>query len=68
MQVHAARLTPDIEVDLGWRWRHGPEVVLKVQNAKMQARCRSKHPETVLACICTAYAIPYPLMPYMCLR
>jgi len=43
IQVHAARLTSDIEVDLGWRWRHGPEVVLKVQNAKMQARCLPKH-------------------------
>ncbi len=46
MQVHAARLTLDIEVDLGWRWRHGPEVVLKVQNAKMQARRLSKHQTT----------------------
>ncbi len=38
VQVHGARLAPGMLVELGWRWRHGPEVVVKVQNAEMQAR------------------------------
>lgn len=37
-QVHAARLAPEMLAELGWRWRHGPEVVVKVQNRSMQAR------------------------------
>jgi hypothetical protein len=61
MQVHAARLTSDIEVDLGWRWRHGPEVVLKVQNAKMQARCLPMHQSTPSKAL-PAY-LCYPLVP-----
>ena len=36
VQVHGARLAPGMLVELGWRWRHGPEVVVKVQNAAMQ--------------------------------
>ena len=38
MQVHGARLAPGMLAELGWRWRHGPDVVIKVQNARMQAR------------------------------
>ena len=38
MQVHGARLAPGALAELGWRWRHGAEVVIKVQNERMQAR------------------------------
>ena len=37
-QVHGARLAPGALAELGWRWRHGADVVIKVQNERMQAR------------------------------
>ncbi|KAK9822468.1 hypothetical protein WJX81_005700 [Elliptochloris bilobata] len=35
-QVHGARLAPGMLAELSWRWKHGPDVVIKVQNKKMQ--------------------------------
>ena len=35
-QVHGARLSANMLQELGWRWRAGPEVVLKVQHSDMR--------------------------------
>ncbi len=37
LQVHGAVLSKGLVAELGWRWRHGREVVLKVQHPDMKA-------------------------------
>ncbi len=34
--MHGARLSKGVLQELGWRWRAGPEVVLKVQHGDMR--------------------------------
>ena len=50
--MHGARLAPGMLAELGWRWRHGPDVVIKVQNERMQARRPTRlHPSSMPTCM-----------------
>ena len=67
-QVHGAVLTSGTMAWLGWRWRLGPDVVLKVQHRDMRALMDSDVRNLGRLCAFVKDSLPFDPFPVHALK